>query len=87
MGLGLVTPAKRLSGQQLSAEAKRNNRVLNRLRSVVEWVIAQVKCWVVLYSGFRQPFWGIWAGICGGAGVGVFGCWARLMNNLLDSGI
>lgn len=36
VGLGLVTPTKRKPGVKLGREQKRNNRVLNRLRSVVE---------------------------------------------------
>ncbi|WP_423817356.1 transposase family protein, partial [Rothia nasimurium] len=39
----------------LTKEQKRNNRVINRLRSVVERVIAQIKTWRVLHSGFRRP--------------------------------
>ncbi|WP_237241685.1 transposase family protein, partial [Rothia nasimurium] len=42
-------------GQKLTKEQKRNNRVINRLRSVVERVIAQIKTWRVLHSGFRRP--------------------------------
>ncbi|WP_237197169.1 transposase [Rothia nasimurium] len=55
VGLGLVTPARRKPGQKLTKEQKRNNRVINRLRSVVERVIAQIKTWRVLHSGFRRP--------------------------------
>ncbi|WP_083090772.1 transposase family protein [Rothia nasimurium] len=36
VGLNLATPTKRRPGQRLSREQKKNNRVLNRLRSVVE---------------------------------------------------
>lgn len=42
VGLRLATPVKRLLGCGLSGEVRRNNRVLNRLRLVVERVIAQV---------------------------------------------
>ena len=55
MGLGLATPARRKPGVRLSREQRRNNRVLNRLRSVVERVIAQIKTWRVLHTGFRRP--------------------------------
>lgn len=55
VGLGLVTPAKRKPGQKLTKEQKRNNRVLNRLRSVVERVIARIKTWRILHTGFRRP--------------------------------
>lgn len=40
VGLGLATPAERRPGQRLSREQKKNSRVLNRLRVVVERVIA-----------------------------------------------
>ena len=55
VGLGLATPARRKPGVRLSREQRRNNRVLNRLRSVVERVIAQIKIWRVLHTGFRRP--------------------------------
>lgn len=42
VGLGLATPSRRKPGQMLTKEQERNNRVLNRLRSVVERVIALV---------------------------------------------
>ncbi len=54
-GLGLATPARRKPGVRLSREQKWNNSVLNRLRSVVERVIAQIKTWRVLHTGFRRP--------------------------------
>ncbi|HCN38891.1 MAG TPA: hypothetical protein DIS77_01110, partial [Rothia sp.] len=53
VGLGLTTPTKRRPGLGLLREQKTNNRVLNRLRSVVERVIAQVKTWRILHTGFR----------------------------------
>lgn len=55
VGLGLATPARRKPGQKLAKEQRRNNQVINRLRSVVERVIAQIKTWRVLHSGFRRP--------------------------------
>lgn len=53
VGLGLATPMRRKPGQRLSREQKKNNRVINRLRSVVERRIVQIKTWRV--SGFRRP--------------------------------
>lgn len=35
--------------------AKKNNWLINRLRSVVEHVVAQIKIWQVLHTGFRRP--------------------------------
>lgn len=55
VGLGLATPARRKPGQGLSRQQKKNNQVLNRLRSVVERVIAQIKTWRILHTGFRRP--------------------------------
>lgn len=55
IGLGLLTPFKRKPGVRMRAAVTENNRQINRLRSVVEWVIAQVKTGRVLHSGFRRP--------------------------------
>ena len=55
IGLGLLTPAKRKAGMKMRATVKKNNRRINRLRSVVERTIAQVKTWRVLHTGFRRP--------------------------------
>ncbi len=55
VGLGLLTPTKRKPGVKTPQAAKENNRVINKLRAVVERVIAQVKTWRILHSGFRRP--------------------------------
>ena len=55
IGLGLLTPTKRKPGVKMRATVKENNRRINRLRSVVERVIAQIKIWRVLHTGFRRP--------------------------------
>ena len=55
IGLGLATPTRRKPGVKVPQGVKDNNRIINRLRAVVERVIAQVKTWRVLYSGFRRP--------------------------------
>lgn len=55
VGLGLATPTRRKPGQKLAMEQKRNNRVINRFRSVVERVIGNIKTWRVLHTGFRRP--------------------------------
>ncbi len=54
-GLGLLTPTKRKAGVRMRAAVKKNNRQIDRLRSVVERTIAQVKTWRVLHTGFRRP--------------------------------
>lgn len=55
IGLGLLTPVKRKAGVKMPVAVKENNRQINRLRSVVERTIAQVKTWRVLHTGFRRP--------------------------------
>lgn len=40
VGLGLATSRKHKPGQRFSAEVKKNSRLINRLRSVVERVVA-----------------------------------------------
>ncbi|HIY95429.1 MAG TPA: transposase family protein, partial [Candidatus Rothia avicola] len=80
VGLGLLTPTKRKPGLKMPKVVKDNNRVINKLRVVVERVIAQIKTWRVLHSVFRRPL-GVYGRVfSSGEGVGVFGCWAPLMN-------
>ena len=55
IGLGLLTPTKRKAGARMRARVKEDNRRINRLRSVVERTIVQVKIWRVLHTGFRRP--------------------------------
>ena len=52
---GLATPTKRKVGVRMRVAVKKNNRGLNRLRSVVERAIAQIKTWQVLHARFRRP--------------------------------
>ena len=54
IGLGLLAPTKCKAGVKMRSVVKKNNHQINRLRSVVEWTIAQVKTWRVLHSGFRH---------------------------------
>ena len=55
VGLGLLTPTKRTPGVKTSKAVKDNNRVINRVRAVVERVIAQIKTWRIFHTGFRRP--------------------------------
>lgn len=55
IGLGLVTPNKRPAGEKLGRNRKAVDRQINRLRSVVEQVVVNVKAWRVLRTGFRRP--------------------------------
>lgn len=68
-GLGLATSTKCKPGQWLSAEVKKNNRFINRLRSVVERVIAQIKIWRILHTGFRSALGSYGRVFSSGAGL------------------
>ena len=72
IGLGLLTPTKRKAGVRIRAVVKENNRRVKRLRSAVEHVIAQVKSWRILHTGFRRPLGAYRRGFSGGRGVGFF---------------
>jgi hypothetical protein len=63
VGLGLLTPAKRKSGVKMLTAVQNINRVINKLPAVVEPVIAQVKSWCILPSGFRCSLGCLWAGV------------------------
>lgn len=52
---GVLTPAQRKAGVRVRAAVKEDNCRINRLRSVVEWVIAHIKTWWVLHMGFQRP--------------------------------
>lgn len=55
VGLGLLTAVKHRFEVKKPNSIKNNNRVIIRLKSVVERVIAQVKTWRVVHLGFRRP--------------------------------
>lgn len=74
VGLGLLTPTKRKPGVKMPVAVKENNRQINRLRSVVERTIVQIKTWRIFHTGFRRPLSaygrvfssGAWGGVlCG----------------------
>ena len=80
IGLGLLTLTKRKAGARMRARVKENNRRINRLRSVVEWTIAQVKTWRVLHTGFRRPL-GVYLRVfSSGAEADIFYGFGPLMN-------
>ena len=60
MGLGLFTPTRGRPGIEMSTALRDNNRVINRLRSVMESETADWVCWWIagrLYQGlgYRTP--------------------------------
>lgn len=52
--LWLLTPTKRNPGVKMPTAVQNINRGINKLPAVVEPVMAQVKAWRILYSGFRR---------------------------------
>ncbi|ORC18930.1 hypothetical protein A7979_02755 [Rothia nasimurium] len=63
VGLGLATPTKRRPGQRLLREQKMNNRVLNRLRSVVEREKSSGKDLADSSYRVQAPAELVWAGV------------------------
>ncbi len=55
IGLGLATPVRGNKAGKASRGVKGVNRFINSRRAVVERVIAQVKTWRVVHTGFRRP--------------------------------
>ena len=80
-GGGVLTPAQRKAGVRVRAAVKEDNCRINRLRSVVERVIAHIKTWWVIW-GFSVR-WVFYVRVfSSGAGVGVFCGFGPLMNKL-----
>lgn len=52
VGLGLLRPIRRKPGVKVPEGVKDNNRIINRLRAVVEQVIAQLKGLACVAYGF-----------------------------------
>ena len=82
IGLGLLTPVKRKADVRMRAAVRENNRQINRLHSVMERIIAQIKTWRVLHSGFRRPLSSYGRVFSSGAVAGVFRGCEPLMNKL-----
>ena len=78
IGLGLLTPVKRKADVRMRATVRENNR----LHSVVDRIIAQIKTWRVLHSGFRRPLSSYGRVFSSGAVAGVFRGCEPLMNKL-----
>ena len=72
LGLGLLTPTKRKAGVKMRAAIKKNNRRINRLRSVVKRTIAHIKNWRVLHTGFRRSLGSYSRVFSSGAGADFF---------------
>jgi hypothetical protein len=53
-GTGINTPYKKPRGLDLTEAQKSCNTTINKVRAAVERVIAHLKCWKVLKTGFRR---------------------------------
>ena len=54
-GHGLTTPEKKPRNGKLSPTQKENNKTINRYRAPIERLIAQLKTWRILHTGYRRP--------------------------------
>ena len=56
IGLGMITPARKPAHGELTDGDRRNNTTINRVRYLIERVIANVKTWRVLHTDYRRPY-------------------------------
>lgn len=56
VGRGIITPFKKTSGEELLDWQKEFNTAINKLRAVIERLIANVKTWRILHTDYRRPF-------------------------------
>ena len=56
IGLGMITPVKKPAHGELTDSDRRNNTTINRVRYLIERVIANLKAWRVLHTDYRRPY-------------------------------
>ena len=56
IGLGMITPVKKPAHGELTNTDRRNNTTINRIRYLIERVIANLKTWRVLHTDYRRPY-------------------------------
>ena len=56
IGLGMITPVKKPAHSELTDTDRRNNTTINRVRYLIERVIANLKTWRVLHTDYRRPY-------------------------------
>ena len=56
IGLGMITPVKKPAHGELTNTDRRNNTTINRVRYLIECVIANVTTWRVLHTDYRRPY-------------------------------
>ena len=55
IGNGMITPFRKSAGGELLDWQKEYNREVNRLRYVIEQVIANFKTWRIMHTDYRRP--------------------------------
>ncbi|WP_399498267.1 transposase family protein [uncultured Actinomyces sp.] len=55
IGLGMITPKRKPANLPLHPDDKACNRTVNQVRYTIERVIANIKTWRVLHTGYRRP--------------------------------
>ena len=55
IGLGMITPKRKPPNLPLHPDDKVNNKTVNQVRYKIERVIANIKTWRVLHTGYRRP--------------------------------
>ena len=56
IGLGMITPVKKPAHGELTNAGRRNNTTINRIRYLIERVIANLTTWRVLHTDYRRPY-------------------------------
>ena len=56
IGLGMITPARKPAHGELTNTDRRNNTTINRIRYLIERVIANLTTWRVLHTDYRRPY-------------------------------
>jgi DDE superfamily endonuclease/Helix-turn-helix of DDE superfamily endonuclease len=56
VGRGMLTPFKKTGGEGLLNWQKEFNTAINKLRAVIERLIANFKTWRILHTDYRRPF-------------------------------
>ena len=56
IGLGMIAPVKKPVHSELTDTDRRNNTTINRVRYLIERVIANLKTWRVLHTDYRRPY-------------------------------
>ena len=55
VGNGMITPIKKPQGRELLDWEKEFNKQVNKIRAVIERVIADFKTWRIMHTDYRRP--------------------------------